>query len=143
MLTNLPYEAAHVRRLAEEGVDVVLNMCEDREYLSGQRAEVEAAYGREGLDEDRSLLLEDLGEHPLELFDHAVARIDAARDDGRNIVVHCRGGRERSAAIAAAVLVVHDDFTVTEAIESVHAIAPQASPLPHQRAALERWAASR
>ena len=143
MLTNLPFEAGHVEALAHEGVELVLNMCEDSEYWDGQRSEVAATYEETGVEENRDLLLVDLGEHPLELFDAAVDVIAAANAQGRNVAVHCRGGRERSATIAAAAMVAGDGISVDEAIDRVRSVAPQAWPLRHQRAALELWEAGR
>ena len=143
MLANLPFEARHVEALAGEGIDLVLNMCEDREYWPGQRDAVEAAYRSAGLEENRDLRLVDLEDHPLELFDTAVGIIEGAKNDRRNTMVHCRGGIERSATIAAAALVARDGLTGSEAIARIQSIAPQAWPLPGQRASLEEWAAGR
>ena len=102
MLANLPYKAGHVEALAEEGAGLVLNMCEDGEYRPGQRKDVSYAYRSRGIEEARDLCMVDLGDHPVELFDTAVRLIDHAARSGRNAVVHCRGGRERSAAVVAA-----------------------------------------
>jgi len=143
MLTNLPFEAEHVEALGCEGVDLVLNMCEDLEYWDGQREPVEAAYAATGIEEDRACQVQDLGEHPLELLDTATRLIDEANASGRNVAVHCRGGIERSAAVVAAVLIRRQGLAVDAALRHLRTIAPQASPLAHQRTALERWAASR
>ena len=143
MLANLPFEAGHVEALAGEGVGLVLNMCEDKEYRPGQRDAVKSAYLSAGLEENRDLCLVDLGAHPLELFDTAVGIIESAQRDGRNVMVHCRGGRERSATIAAAALVARYGLTGGEAIARIESIAPQVGPLAGQRFALEHWAAAR
>lgn len=143
MLTNLPFEREHVEALAREGVDLVLNMCEDSEYWEGQRQAVESTYSETGIDEDREYQVKDIGAHPLELLDSATALIEEANEAGRNVAVHCRGGIERSATVAAAVLIRRHDLSAGEALRQLRAIAPQAEPLEHQRAALERWAASR
>ena len=142
MLTNLPFTAEHVEALAREGVDLVVNMCEDTEYLDGQRHVLEAAYGQSGIDEDRACQVRDLGAHPLELLDSATCLIDEASASGRNVAVHCRGGIERSATVAAAVLIRREGLSAEEALRKLRTIAPQANPLPHQRAALEEWAES-
>lgn len=118
-------------------------MCEDEEYREGQRQAVEAAYRQTGIEEDRACRVRDLGEHPLELLDSAVRLIDGANAAGRSVAVHCRGGIERSATVAAAVLIHRQGLSVDEALAQLRAIAPKAHPLAHQRAALERWAASR
>lgn len=143
MLTNLPFEAEHIEALRHESVDLVLNMCEDGEYRKGQRDAVEAAYDESGIREDRACQVKDLGAHPLELLDSATKLIEEANVAGRNVAVHCRGGIERSATVAAAVLIRRQDLSVEEALEHLRAIAPQAWPLEHQRAALRRWAQSR
>ncbi len=143
MLTNLPFEAEHVEALGREGVELVLNMCEDVEYWPGQRESVEAAYGATGVEEDREWQVKDLGEHPLDLLDSATKLIDEATAAGRNVAVHCRGGIERSATVAAAALIGRQGISVDEALAHLREIAPQAWPLSHQREALERWAAAR
>ncbi len=71
MLANLPFEAEHIEALRDEGVHLVLNMCEDSEYRDGQREAVEAAYGATGIEEDRACQVQDFGAHPLELLDSA------------------------------------------------------------------------
>jgi hypothetical protein len=143
MLANLPHEAAHADALADAGVGLVLNMCEDSEYRPGQRDDMSRAYESYGIEETRALRLADLGDHPLDLFDTAVRLVEDARLSGRNVVVHCRGGRERSAAIVAAALVAKEGLTVEQAIERMRSIAPQAAPLPGQRSALELWTSRR
>ncbi len=143
MLTNLPFERDHVDALAAEGVGLVLNMCEDSEYWDGQRDAVEAAFAETGIEEDRDCQVRDLGTHPLELLDSATELIAQARAGGRNVAVHCRGGIERSATVAAAVLIDGENVSVEEAISRLQAIAPQAAPLRDQRQALEAWASSR
>ena len=83
MLTNLPFDAGHVEALAHEGVELVLNMCEDSEYWDGQCDAVEAAYDATGIDEDRACQVKDLGAHPLELLDSASHLIEEANAAGR------------------------------------------------------------
>ena len=143
MLSNLPFERSHVAALAEAGVDVVLNMCEDSEYRPGPREVVEAALIEYDIVEDRTCLLADLGGHPLSLLDHSTRRIVQASTEGQNVVVHCRGGRERSATIAASVLIERHGLRVSEALAVVRAIAPQADPLSNQKRALAAWQAAR
>ena len=143
MLSNLPFEREHVEALAGEGIDLVVNMCEDSEYRDGQRQAVVGAYDATGIEEDRACQVKDLGAHPLELLDSATALIEQANGAGRNVVVHCRGGIERSATVTAAVLVQRHGLSVDEALAQLRAIAPQARPLSHQRKALEQWAETR
>ena len=57
--------------------------------------------------------------------------------------VHCRGGRERSAAVAVAILANRSGTTIDEALEAASARWPTCRPLPWQIAGVRAWAASR
>jgi predicted protein tyrosine phosphatase len=124
-----------------------LNLCEDSEYHGWkrptQRELVKAAYKELELHEVR-LPMPDKGEHTFELLDQAVELYLSARQrEETPFVVHCRGGRERSATVIAALLVYSEGIPVKEALDRLHDLWFLADPLPHQRQALARWADAR
>jgi len=45
----MPHTAAHVQALRDEGVVVVVNLCEEREYWDGEREAVTSAYEAAGI----------------------------------------------------------------------------------------------
>jgi protein-tyrosine phosphatase len=140
-LGNLPHTREHVARLRDAGVKTVVNLVEDREYYPGQRLELEAAYQEAGVSEQR-LQMVDQSAHEDEVFDWVLEVFQEARANGP-VLIHCRGGRERSVTAAAAVLVAEEGMPVTEALEFLNQIFDLARPLTHQREALERWVEER
>jgi atypical dual specificity phosphatase len=133
----MPHAAAHVEALRVEGVRTVINLCEDHEYWDGERATVEAAFRRAGIAEHR-LPVPDGATIPADVLDLAV---EAAAQD--TAYVHCRGGRERSAAVAVAVLATRRGVSIDEALSEAAALWPTCRPLPWQMAGVRAWAASR
>ena len=132
----MPHAADHVRQLEGEGVRSVINLCEEREYWEGERAAVLAAYDAAGI-----------VEHHLPVKDGATVSadvIDAALRvlDGGTAYVHCRGGRERSATVAAALLSASESISIDHALQRSKELRPVFQPLPWQVAALRAWAAS-
>ena len=71
---------------------------------------------------------------PPELLERAVA---AAGDEV--VYVHCRGGRERSAAVAIALLAAASGSTVEEAHDRAVARRPGFKPLPWQVEGVRTW----
>jgi atypical dual specificity phosphatase len=130
----MPHTEEHVAALRDEGVVVVVNLCEEREYWDGERETVTAAYEASGIRE-LHLPVKDGSTVP-----HAV--LDAAVDGMRDgvVYVHCRGGRERSATVATALLAATEGVPVDEALELARAGRPIFRPLPWQLAGLEAWA---
>jgi atypical dual specificity phosphatase len=130
----MPHAEEHVAALRGEGVALVINLCEEREYWKGEREAVLRAYGEAGIAE-RHLPVKDGATVP-----HAV--IDAALADhgGAIVYVHCRGGRERSATVAAALLARDQRLTIDQALEMAQRGRPIFRPLPWQVAALKAWA---
>src|SRR6266516_2462390 len=90
---RMPVSAGHIDALAAEGVSAVINLCEDREYWDGEREVVVEACRRHGIDEHRLPVI-DGATVPADVLDRAVATAAAG-----TVYVHCRGGRERSAAV--------------------------------------------
>ena len=95
----MPYSERHIRALSDEGVTAVINLCEDSEYWAGERELVDAQYGLAGIVEHRLAVI-DGATVPREVLDEAVDLAAA----GGTLYVHCRGGRERSATVCAAIV---------------------------------------
>jgi atypical dual specificity phosphatase len=133
----MPHATAHVEALQAEGVRTVINLCEEHEYWDGERAAVEAAFLHARIAEHR-LPVPDGATIPPDVLDQAVA---AAA--GETAYVHCRGGRERSAAVAVALLAARRGITIDEALADAKARWPTCRPLPWQMAGVRAWAAGR
>jgi atypical dual specificity phosphatase len=134
---RMPHATAHVEALHAEGVRTVINLCEEHEYWDGERAAVEAAFLHARIAEHR-LPVPDGATIPPDVLDQAVA---AAA--GETAYVHCRGGRERSAAVAVALLAARRGITIDEALADAKARWPTCRPLPWQMAGVRAWAAGR
>jgi atypical dual specificity phosphatase len=133
----MPHATAHVEALDAEGVRTVINLCEEHEYWDDEREAVEAAFLRARIDEHR-LPVPDGATIPPHVLDRAVA---AAADD--TAYVHCRGGRERSAAVAVALLATRRGVSIDEALADAQGRWPTCHPLPWQIAGVRAWAAAR
>jgi protein tyrosine phosphatase (PTP) superfamily phosphohydrolase (DUF442 family) len=132
---SMPYAAAHVKQIAAAGATDVINLCEDREYWDGERDAIAAAYAGAGISEHR-LAVTDGSTVPDRVFDRA-AEIAA----GATVFVHCRGGRERSATVCAAILCRQRGIDVVQALRVAREGNPVFQPLEWQMAALAAWAA--
>lgn len=133
-----PLDTQDVAALRLLRIDRVLNLTEDAEYPPGARAEVERAYAAAEI-EERRVSCEDFGFLPPESIESAVEIINAWLEEGRRCYVHCRAGRQRSAAVAAGVLAVRDGLDIGEALATVRYRKPSAEPLPHQNDDLLAW----
>jgi len=134
---RMPHAAAHVAELDAAGVRTVVNLCEDHEYWDGERAAVEAAFRDAGIVEHR-LPVHDGATIPPDVLDRVVAAVG-----NDPVYIHCRGGRERSAAVAVAVLATRRGVTVDAALADAAAHWPTCRPLPWQIAGVRAWAAER
>jgi len=132
----MPHSAEHVATLHDEGVQLVINLCEEREYWVGEREAVLSAYGKARIRE-LHLPVKDGATIPPGV-------IDAAVDSGAASVVyvHCRGGRERSATVATALLAREQQLSIDQAMALARAGRPAFCPLPWQMAGLQAWAAN-
>jgi protein-tyrosine phosphatase len=133
-----PLDDDDVAMVAHLGVDRILNLVQDSEYREGDRAAVEAALERAGI-EERRLDLTDYGGLPSTEIEEAVTRVLEWLEAGHRVYLHCRAGWQRSAAIAAGVVAIREGLEIEEALEVVHARKPSADPLPHQREDLLWW----
>lgn len=132
---RMPFVAEHVDQLRAEGVEVVINLCQEREYWEGERGEVTAAYRRVGIAE-LHLPVTDGSTIPSRVLERA---IEAA--GGRTVYVHCRGGRERSATVATALIAASEGVSIDGALDRAVRGRPIFAPLPWQLTALRAWAA--
>ena len=133
-----PLDDADVSMLASVGIERVLNLAEESEYQPRDRKAVETALEAAGIEEHR-LPLPDYGGLPPGLIERAVQEmLDWLRADKR-IYLHCRAGWQRSAALAAGVVAIHEHMDIDEALALVQSRKPSADPLPHQREDLRRW----
>ena len=132
----MPHSAEHVATLHDEGVQLVINLCEEREYWVGEREAVLSAY-RKARIRELHLPVKDGATIPPGV-------IDAAVKSGASSVVyvHCRGGRERSATVATALLAREQQLSIDQAMALARAGRPVFCPLPWQMAGLQAWAAN-
>lgn len=133
-----PLDEADVSMLASLGIERVLNLAEESEYGPGDRDVVEAALDASGIEEHR-LPLPDYGGLPPGLIERVVQEVLDWLEEGRRIYLHCRAGWQRSAALAAGVIAIHQHMDIDEALALVQSRKPSADPLPHQREDLRRW----
>jgi protein-tyrosine phosphatase len=133
-----PVDRDDVAALEDIHVESVLNLVEDAEYPPGARAEVEDAYARAGIEEQR-LKLVDFGRLPADRIEQAVGVLVDWLDADRRVYVHCRAGWQRSAALSAGAVAVRDDIPITDALALIRSRKPTANPLDHQRADLIAW----
>ncbi len=132
----MPFRAEHVEVLASEGVNAVVNLCEDREYWRDERELVLAAYAQAGIVEHQFPVI-DGSTVPAAVLGEAVS---VARE--ATVYVHCRGGRERSATVSAAIISATEGLSVERALERARERRPIFRPLPWQIHGLEAWAAT-
>jgi atypical dual specificity phosphatase len=129
----MPFSREHVEALRGEGVTAVVNLCQEREYWDGERELVLDAYREHGI-EEHHLPVIDGSTVPDDVLDEAV------RLAGNNtLYVHCRGGRERSATVAVAVIAQVEGLAVDHALEQAVQRRPVFKPLPWQVSALRVW----
>jgi protein-tyrosine phosphatase len=130
---RMPVSERHVHALRDEGVTAVINLCEDREYWDGERDAVTAACAGAGIAEHRLPVI-DGGTVPVDVLERAVQ----AAAEGV-VYVHCRGGRERSAAVAIALLAAQSGSTFDDAHHLALSLRPGFRPLPWQVDGVRSW----
>lgn len=133
-----PTDAEDVRTLSLMGVRRILNLVEDDEYRPGERVALEQALREAGIEEYR-LAMVDYEGIPPDALELAVGTVCSWLDEGARTYLHCRAGWQRSAAVAAGVVAVHDGLDIDRALDVVRMRKPSADPLPHQREDLRRW----
>jgi protein-tyrosine phosphatase len=133
-----PQDAGDVAALRAAGVTRVLNLVQDVEYDAGGRDACALALAEAGIEEQRIEIV-DYGNLLPEHIEQATRRALEWLDGGERVYVHCRAGMQRSATVAAALVMLRDGLELPAALESVRARKPSANPLSHQRQDLARW----
>ena len=113
-----------LRVLREEyGADVLVSVIEEHEYRGYKIPELFERDVVEGIEVLR-FAIEDMNvprEAEAEEYEGLIRNIAARMRDGKNVVVHCRGGLGRTGTVAACVLVALGDHSADEAIGAVRA----------------------
>jgi atypical dual specificity phosphatase len=133
-----PVDSDDIAVLAAAGVEILVNLCEDAEYGTGERKRLGKALAAAGIDEHR-LPVPDYGNLPRVLIARAVDEVMEELAAGRRVYLHCRAGWQRSAAIAAGVVALREDTSIEAALDSIRRRKPTAEPLHHQREDLLVW----
>ena len=133
-----PQDADDVAALQAAGVTRVLNLVQDLEYDEGGRDACVLALADAGIEEHRIEIV-DYGNLLPGHIELATRTAMAWLDDGERLYVHCRAGMQRSATVAAALVMLRDGLDLPDALESIRARKPSANPLSHQRQDLVRW----
>jgi ADP-ribosyl-[dinitrogen reductase] hydrolase len=133
-----PQDAADVAALQASGVTRVVNLVQDVEYADGGRDACAVALAEAGIAEERIQIVDfgNLLPGHIELASRAAI---AGLDAGERVYLHCRAGMQRSATVAAAIVMLRDGVDEQTALEQVRARKPSANPLAHQRKDLSRW----
>lgn len=137
-----PQDRDDVAALLAAGVTRILNLVQDVEYDAGGRDACVAALADAGIEEHRVEIVDygNLLPGHIELATRTGLQWLAR---GERVYVHCRAGMQRSATVAAAIVMVRDSLDAPEALERIRARKPSANPLSHQRQDLLRWWARR
>jgi protein-tyrosine phosphatase len=116
----------------------VLNLVQDLEYDAGGRDACVLALAGAGIEEHRIEIIDygNLLPGHIELATRTALRW---LDEGERVYVHCRAGMQRSATVAAALVMLRDGLALPDALERIRARKPSANPLSHQRQDLVRW----
>jgi protein-tyrosine phosphatase len=137
-----PQDSGDVAALKDAGVTRVLNLVQDVEYDSGGRDACVLALAEAGIEEHRIEVV-DYGNLLPGHIEMATRTAGAWLDEGERVYVHCRAGMQRSATVAAALVMLRDGLELSDALDSIRGRKPSANPLSHQRQDLVRWWARR
>jgi atypical dual specificity phosphatase len=133
-----PQDCEDVAALHAVGVTRVLNLVQDVEYDPGGRDACVTALAGAGIDEHRVQIV-DYGNLPPDHIERATRIGLDWLAQGERVYVHCRAGMQRSATVAAAIIMLRDGLDAPAALEHIRARKPSARPLSHQRQDLLRW----
>lgn len=134
----LPTDAGDVATLRELGIEVIVNLCEDREYPADARETVERSLNEAGIEECR-VPFTDYGSLESARVDDAVDQVLGQLEAGRRVYLHCRAGWQRSGAVAAGALALRDGVSLEAALTDIQQRRPEAVPLQHQWEDLMAW----
>ncbi len=107
----------------EYGADVLVSVMEEHEYQGYKIPELFERDTTEGIEVLR-FAIEDINvpkEAEAEEYERLIRSIVDRLREGKNVVVHCRGGLGRTGTVAACVLVLLGDHSADEAIDVVRA----------------------
>jgi len=116
-----PASAVDVRRLAQAGIDAVVNLQTDQDFiaLGIDWPALEHAYFEQGIEVYRYPMI-DFDEADIESrLRAAAAVVNDALDAGHRIYLHCTAGQERSPTTAAAWLTLFGDRSPDDALQQV------------------------
>ncbi|HVL31313.1 MAG TPA: dual specificity protein phosphatase [Solirubrobacteraceae bacterium] len=133
-----PQDRDDVATLRDAGVTRVLNLVQDVEYDPGGRDACSTALAEAGIEEQRVEIVDYGNLLPGQLELATSIGLDWL-EQGERVYVHCRAGMQRSATVAAALVMLRDEVDAPEALERVRERKPSANPLAHQRRDLLRW----
>ncbi len=115
---------ADLRALREEfGADVLVSVMEEHEYGGYGIPELFERDVVEGIEVLR-FAIEDMNvprEAEAEEYEGLIRNVVDRLRDGKNVIIHCRGGLGRTGTVAACVLVALGNHSADEAIEAVRA----------------------
>jgi atypical dual specificity phosphatase len=134
----VPLDAHDIEQLAHEGIDRVLNLVQDAEYPDMARLEVEIALEVHGIEEVRVGVI-DFGNLASMALESAVICVLSWLEQDHTVYLHCRAGWQRSATVAAAVVVRRHGIDPEAALDLIRQRKPTADPLAHQRQDLRGW----
>ena len=107
----------------EYGVEVLISVMEEHEYQGYKIPELFEQDTMEGIEVVR-FSIEDMNipqEAQAEEYEELIRGIVDRLREGKNVIVHCRGGLGRTGTVAACVLVALGDHSADEAIYAVRA----------------------
>lgn len=134
-----PVRIADVKQLMKLGVTHILDLREDHEWRDGYIGQSAVTYAENRL-KRLNIAIPDMQAPYMDEFDKAVEFLDQTlRHPEHKVYVHCRAGRERTAAILMAYYCFVTKKTPREALNHLQLLRPSFRPLPHQLNALRRW----
>lgn len=136
-----PLTGADVTELLDRGVTAVLDLRQEKEWTRP------GVYGRDAVAtlawcgvERLNLPVPDAGVPRGDDLERACAFLDEQlAEPGNTVYVHCRAGRERTAAVLAAHVARRHGLGYSEALERIRAAGCPAYPLAEQERAVRKW----